>query len=63
MDYPVFSIEQVDIGIVLQAGLLWEGDISVEEALKIQKCGQFSRGFKTLWKLTALFVILFQVVC
>ena len=56
MDYPVFSTEQVDIGMVLQAGLLWEGDISVEEASKIQKCGQFLRGFKTLWKLIALYI-------
>ena len=48
MDYPVFSTEQADIGIMLQAELPWEGDISAEEVSKIQKCGQF-------WEVLKLF--------
>ena len=59
----VFSTEQADIGMVLQAGLPWESDISTEEASKIQKVRSISKSFKTSQKLTALFVILFQVVC
>lgn len=41
--------------MVLRVRLLWEGNISVEGASKIQKCGQFLRSFKTLWELTALY--------
>ena len=48
MDYPVCSTEQVDIGMVLQAGLPWEGDISVEEAQKYKSAVNF-------WEVLKLF--------